>query len=239
MKRNLVSLILGIAATGQADLIENFEAYSTGPTPNPWITAGINADSQIVDMGDSNQVLRMVGGPGGSKLLNMGRTVLDLDTQNQIHDGRTGIISFRIMAAASSTDITIGLSHVATPTSRNYDFAASITFEDGWIRGWDGSDKVFFLRFATNQWYDIELRLDSQANTYDVQIDDVPVYNGAPFLANSDSSDLVSIKIMSDKSANPGDYAFIDDIHVIPEPAVIGLISMAGIMLVATRRWSK
>ena len=188
-----------------ADLIDDFDDYSTGTIVSPWVqTDGTPVIAQDVS---SNQYLQ---GYGCYLPLDI-HSISDTDTETTVF--------YRIYKLTdTSPDCSVGLGYLSAPTGDWTDFEAYVTIYNSELRARNNSNNDTMISAITDaEWYNIWLVLNNSANTYDVYVttgmDEATIdgaQKGNDLGFRNDQGDLLSFKVYGRDSA----AVRIDDIYI-------------------------
>ncbi len=240
------SLVVGLSVgLSQAALMEDFESYTAGTSIhglNNW-----SAINQTATQGTLVSALNSPLGPAGSRSMRFN----DADATAGLGNGLTyrqvngqlvggiGAFSFDFMATVNAQTPQVLLQLAGTTAVQ-----MTITPNGGGtgvVRYHNGSGfQTIGSGLSLGTWYTFTLTADVNTDTFGLVVSDgtSTVISGSNLGFRNAVTDLNRIAFTSNAAAGQtgADYNF-DNVNVVPEPATLGLVGLAGLGLIAMRRF--
>jgi hypothetical protein len=203
----IITLLLAPLAA-QAALVDDFEGYTPGVIPAPWVIT--HGTPTVGQEAGGNKYLESYG----SYRSLAGASISDSDTETTVF--------YRIFKRAeNSPDCSVGWSDFTDPSGMWEDFEAYVVVLGNTLRARDGGDNTTLMTISDDTWYNIWLVINNSAQTYDVYVTtgtaDATIgdreANDFDFRTdNGDSpADLVTFKVYGRSADGP---VRVDDIHI-------------------------
>lgn len=237
----LATVAMACTCASAAVYHQDFESLATDATTFPNFTSANTGTGRVLKV------------QGASSNKNGGKSFLFADTESTQGSSPTGVITFGsetqvtaqfdtwIGVAPSGGDIQFSLRGTKTTDSlegeavRIYMTAADILARHG--NGTGTTNTTLQAGYSLNTRYRFVINADTLTDTYTVQMNGGTVASGR-FVNNLLFSDLTKFQFTAGGStaAQRVETFYVDDIGIVPEPTSLGLLSIAGAMVLRRRR---